>query len=95
MHIYRIVQEAVSNVIRHSGATAMTINYSRSDRRLKVSVIDNGHGVRRHHGKVGGIGMSSMRSRAAYIGAILRIATPATGGTRVELSLPMPGRPRP
>lgn len=91
LHVYRIVQEATSNVIRHSGAKAMTIAYASQAKGLVISVTDNGFGIQRdrRHRPGQGIGLRTMAARAAQIGASLRTITPTGGGTRIEITLPL------
>jgi signal transduction histidine kinase len=91
LQIYRIVQEAASNAVRHSGAKTLRLSFCGRPGALSVVVADDGFGIehdRRQRG--GGIGLRTMHARAARIGAGLRIHTPAEGGTRVELELPWP-----
>ena len=93
LQIYRIVQEAASNAVRHSGAKALCLSFGRRAGALSVVVADNGFGIERdRRQRGGGIGLRTMHARAARIGASLRIHTPAEGGTRVELELPLPAR---
>lgn len=91
LHIYRIVQEATSNVIRHSGAKLMTIAFAIRSRGLVISVTDNGFGIQRdRRNRPGaGIGLRTMVARAGQIGASLRTLTPPGGGTRIEILLPL------
>jgi signal transduction histidine kinase len=84
---YRIVQEALTNVTRHSGATECRIGLRRHGR-LDVVIDDNGCGVPAS-GVVVGIGLDSMKGRAAEIGGRCTITPRAEGGTRVHLSLPL------
>ena len=93
LQIYRIVQEAIANVIRHSGAQAMTVSIVRQGDALCVSVSDDGIGIARNRRKRGalGVGMGTMKSRAALIGGELSVRTPAVGGTSVELKLDLSG----
>jgi len=44
-HLFRITQEALNNIARHSGATAATVNLELSKNRLRLTVADNGHGL--------------------------------------------------
>lgn len=84
--LFRIVQEAVNNAARHSGASRVTVRIEADDGRLRVVVEDDGVFAppRRRTG-----GLSHMRTRARLLGADFRIST--RGGTRVELRLPAAG----
>jgi signal transduction histidine kinase len=84
---YRIVQEALTNVTRHSGASECRIVIRRNGQ-LEVVVDDNGCGVP-VAGAVGGIGLDSMRGRAAEIGGRCTITARHQGGTRVHVVLPL------
>jgi signal transduction histidine kinase len=84
--LYRIIQEAMNNVARHSGASActVTINARRSD--LLLMVEDNGCGMKttsRGHG----LGLIAMRERACAQGGSMTIEAPASGGTRVVVTM--------
>lgn len=87
--IFRILQEAVSNAVKHSGAPAVQIDAVASPRAgygMRLTVCDQGRGgaVRRN----GGFGMENMRRRAATIGADLSVESSPGAGTRVILDLP-------
>jgi len=90
LQILRILQEALTNVIRHSGASHIDIS-SRYDVGLgfaHITVEDNGNGIRDSRQ---GRGLLNMHSRAARIGATVEIHSKDTG-TRVRLILPHPLR---
>src|SRR3954454_20566673 len=79
---YRIVCEALTNVVRHSGARACTVTVTR-DKGLRVEVLDNGVGMSGEGGRGRGLGLGSMRERAAELGGTLVIdAPPPPGGGR-------------
>lgn len=83
---YRIVCEALTNVARHSGARTCMVTLTR-DNGLRVEVVDDGVGVDGRPGR--GLGLGSMRERAAELGGTFRLDTPAAGGTRVAAWLPI------
>lgn len=98
LQLYRVVQEASSNVMRHSGAKHMGVTFACQDDVLTLRVTDDGYGIvnnRRMRGA--GIGLHIMRARAERIGATLNISTLEAGGTCVELTLKLsqPVRPPP
>lgn len=84
--VYRIVQEALTNVARHSGARRCTIRLS-SNGSVELEVADNGRGL---NGARPGVGLSSMRERAEELGGSCTIGPGADGGTRVLVRLPIP-----
>lgn len=81
--IYRIVQEALTNAIRHAGAGEVALAVVVEGDRLRVSVTDDGVGIPRRQAEDAGI--RGMRERALAIGATIAIGTPRGGGTRVAL----------
>ena len=98
--IYRIVQEALTNVSRHAEATNALVRISERDGRVVASVTDNGKGMPgaerlgpRGDGLEGGFGMGGMRERAELVGGDLEFAPAPEKGTTVRLLVPLAGRP--
>ena len=90
---YRIAVEAMTNAVRHSGASRCAVSIAAGDRDLVVEVRDDGAGI--DPGRPAGVGLRSMRERAAELGGECAIAVPAAGGTLVRARLPLePGAPR-
>jgi signal transduction histidine kinase len=88
--VYRIVQEAVVNVVRHAGATSCEVMLSAGDTEVSVEVRDDGCGI--DADVTEGIGLRSMRERSHELGGTLSITgTPGTG-TRVQVTLPRASR---
>jgi two-component system NarL family sensor kinase len=83
---YRIVCEALTNVARHSGARTCEVTLTR-DKGLHVEVVDDGVGVDGRPGR--GLGLGSMRERAAELGGTFLLDAPPAGGTRVVAWLPI------
>ena len=85
---YRIAQEALTNVVRHAAASRCAIRLARdiADGMLIVEVSDDGRGIAPDH--VAGIGLGSMRERAAELGGACVISSLVEGGTRVSARLP-------
>lgn len=82
--IYRIAQEAVTNVLRHSGAETLTLELRRDTDRLRLVVRDDGAGSEVSPG----LGVSGMRERARVVHGRLSISSVPGTGTTVELSMP-------
>lgn len=83
--LYRIAQEAVTNIVKHAGATHAKMELAFSDDAVSLSIDDDGKGAADDH--VEGFGISGMRERAALLGG--RCSASATGtGFRVEVVLP-------
>jgi signal transduction histidine kinase len=98
--IYRIVQEALTNVSRHAQATKAVVNISERDGVVRATVTDDGQGLPdaarlgpRGDGLEGGFGMSGMRERAELVGGELELVPAAGRGTVVRLEVPLAGRP--
>lgn len=94
--IFRITQEALSNIWRHSGATQASIELVYQPERLSLTIHDNGRGIMlddhtdaaQTHDSQGGLGLPGMRERAALIGATLKITSSPGNGCHIELTLP-------
>jgi len=86
MACYRIVQEALTNVVRHAHATSATVHLHVQEA-LVVEVRDNGQGL--PPGVRSGVGLSSMHERAEELGGTCLIEGIAKGGTRVCARLPL------
>ena len=87
IHIYRILQEALNNVVRHSGAAKAWVRLSFRPEGLLLEVEDNGTGLRPDQNK-SGIGLVAMRERAALVGGTIRWLAAPNGGTIVRLEIP-------
>lgn len=83
---YRIVQEALANVARHSKARNCSVHIRVDEDRLSLEVTDDGRGI--PEGRKAGVGLTSMRERAAELGGELCIERLSTGGTHVCAHLP-------
>jgi PAS domain S-box-containing protein len=86
-HLYRIAQEAVANAIKHGQARHISIVLRRFHDTITLSVRDDGIGFPDVLPAIKGIGLQTMRYRAALIGATLSVLKMPAGGTRVECSL--------
>jgi PAS domain S-box-containing protein len=84
--IYWIVQEALNNVLKHAAASAVTVRVASNAKGTLVEVADDGRGFDAAAAQ-SGVGLSSMRERAAQIGAELTIAGGAEGGSVVRIAL--------
>jgi two-component system, NarL family, sensor histidine kinase UhpB len=85
--VYRVVQEALTNVARHAGAENVTVRVRPVDGRLEVAVVDDGFG---REDAPEGTGIQGMRERALLIGARLTVMRAADGhGTEVRLEVPV------
>lgn len=88
--VYRIVQEALTNVVRHANARRCTIRLAVDDatRTLAVTITDDGVGL--PAARRAGVGLSSMRERATELGGAFAVGSAPTGDTCVSARLPLP-----
>ncbi len=84
---YRIAGEALTNVTRHAHARHATVRLLRDERDLLVEVADDGTGIAPE--AQAGVGLVSLRERAAELGGRSEVTCPATGGTLVRAWLPL------
>jgi signal transduction histidine kinase len=87
VQVYRVLQEALNNVNRHSGAKEAWIRLQFQSSFLELEVEDHGKGFELIAGQTG-IGLVAMRERAEIVGGTLRVAPVETGGTLVHLRVP-------
>ncbi|MFO7714772.1 cache domain-containing protein [Desulfosarcina sp.] len=85
-HLFRIVQEAVNNAVRHGQATAITVTLGGENNHTRLSVEDDGCGIPTDVG-TDGMGLRIMGFRANMIHAMLDIRSPEAGGTVVQVFL--------
>jgi signal transduction histidine kinase len=85
--IFRVVQEALTNAVRHSGATHVVVGGRISPTRIDVAVLDDGSGIREERVaaamRAGHLGIASMRRRAESIDAVFEMSRREPNGTRV------------
>jgi PAS domain S-box-containing protein len=87
--LFRIVQESLTNIARHAGASEVQIRLALEGEQLVLSVRDDGSGIAESQGRHSGIGLVSMRERATALGGHLRIASIPGRGTTIEVALPV------
>jgi signal transduction histidine kinase len=87
VHIYRVLQEALNNVARHSGARQAEVRLRFLPRTLELEVQDRGTGIPDRPNKRG-IGLVAMRERSELMGGRIVFARPVEGGTLVHLIVP-------
>ena len=100
--IYRVIQEALTNVSRHAHASRAVVRVVEREGIVSASVTDDGRGLPeserlgpRGDGLEGGYGMGGMRERAELVGGELEFEPAPGGGTVVKLTVPLAGRPAP
>jgi two-component system sensor histidine kinase UhpB len=88
--VFRVVQEALTNIARHADANAVDFSMDLCDGELQLSILDNGRGITREQIKsLSSFGLTGMRERIHHIGGILEIEQMTTGGTCVSVRLPI------
>lgn len=87
-HIYRVMQEAVNNAVKHANARQITIQLSENRQGLHFEVADDGIGISAEPSPESGYGLKSMAYRAALLGAGLSIQRGENGGTVVRCTVP-------
>jgi signal transduction histidine kinase len=87
--VYRIAQEAITNVVRHAQARKCTVEITIQDHRLDLRITDDGRGYPAtfHFG----VGLNSMRERAEELGGSIHFENQSQGGATVKVWLPLPG----
>jgi two-component system sensor kinase len=85
--MFRVLQEALNNVVRHSGAGEAFVRLKESESNLVLEVEDCGRGLERVNGKRG-IGLVAMRERAILMHGRLDVERGIGGGTLIRLTIP-------
>jgi signal transduction histidine kinase len=85
---FRVAQEALHNALRHAGANKVSLTLSRTRGRVVLEVADDGAGFDPGLA-VPGLGLASMRERAAAVGGTLRVSSAPGAGTRIRLAVPV------
>jgi signal transduction histidine kinase len=85
--VFRVAQEALHNALRHSGASGVSVTLSQTRRRVVLEITDDGTGFDPALASAG-LGLTSMRERAAAVGGALRITSTPGAGTTVRMEVP-------
>ena len=92
LQLFRIVQEALNNIQKHSGATKAGVKLRYTPKHIRVTVVDNGNGFKasdkKKTGVKGGLGLISMQERAQLIRADFKIKSKPDLGTKVVIIVP-------
>src|SRR5437899_9327259 len=92
--LYRVTQEALSNISKHAGATVVSIQLAHRDESIVLTIEDNGKGfevqsVQQRKSADRGLGLISMRERAEYLGGKVNIESAAKKGTSIHVEIPL------
>ncbi len=86
--LYRVVQESLTNCVKHSGARQVTIALSDADGQFRLTVTDDGRGLSGERPASAGLGLMTIRERTQLLGGSCTIGAAPGGGTRVAVSVP-------
>jgi signal transduction histidine kinase len=92
--IFRITQEALTNVVKHAEATTVRVTIAYRERSVVLTVEDDGRGFSHPPGTARGFGLVGMRERVASVNGALDIESTGGEGTRLAVELPLPGTSR-
>lgn len=87
LEVYRIVQEAVGNAVKHSGGDKIIVRLALTRESLEATVCDNGSYRQRASAGRKGVGLESIRRRANAVGGEIAVGESETGGTEVKLTV--------
>jgi two-component system CheB/CheR fusion protein len=87
--VYRVVQEALGNVNKHSGAAHAEVSISGTNNALRVAIQDDGRGFDLDDAKGKGLGLISMEERVRHLGGTFSISPTPGDGTRIEIRIPL------
>jgi signal transduction histidine kinase len=95
LNLYRIVQEALTNVARHSQAKHVSVAFKADSSELRITIHDDGQGLSTSdamHSPPGHLGIESMRHRASILGGTLQLLSEPERGVSVDLRVPISNR---
>jgi PAS domain S-box-containing protein len=91
--IFRVVQEALTNIVKHSGATCVEVDLKKDAREIRISVCDNGRGFTHQHmidrDISRGLGLIGIQERIEALGGSLEVISQAGRGTRLMANIPL------
>jgi len=89
LHLFRMVKECITNVLKHSEATELRISVTEKAQKVTVEIADNGKGL--PEAESNGYGLKNLENRAKEAGFELLLARPKEGGLKISISMPHPG----
>lgn len=89
LHLFRIIQELVTNTLKHADARIICINLTVTDNTLKVFYSDNGKGFEYNNSKLRGNGMYNIESRLQVLQAAYEFTSAPGKGVQIEINLPL------
>ncbi len=91
-HLFRILQEAVSNTLRHAKAKTLEVHMMEVEQFVFLKVVDDGKGFNIDDQKAGSYGITNMQERASEIGGKIKIVSLPGRGTSIEVKIPLPNQ---
>jgi len=88
-HLFRVVQELLSNVLRHAKASELEVYFKKSDETAQIRVIDDGVGFDMDEQNSGSYGLKNIRERISSIGGSVKVVSFKNQGTTVEINTPL------
>lgn len=88
-HVFRIIQEGLSNVFRHSKATSVFVRLGVEQKRMHLKIVDNGIGFEMTQSKRSSYGLQSIQERAHEIGGVVEVISFPNKGTQIDLKVPI------
>lgn len=86
--LFRIIQEAVSNSLRHAKASVVEVNLKKINKMIYLKISDDGKGFEMNEKKTGSYGLTNMRERSEAIGATFKLVSVLNQGTSIEVKVP-------
>lgn len=92
LYFYRVIQEAVSNIVKHSGATEFGVILAQDDNLMRVMVTDNGCGLKKDTASYtnSGFGLINMKERTEGFGGVFRLHSTENAGLTITAEIPVP-----
>jgi two-component system NarL family sensor kinase len=87
--LYRIAQEALTNIARHAGANRVILELTTTPAEIRLSIEDDGHGFELDDVPPGRYGLIGLNERARLLGGSLRLKSGPGAGTRIEVTIPL------
>ncbi|KAA9327292.1 tetratricopeptide repeat-containing sensor histidine kinase [Adhaeribacter soli] len=88
--VYRVIQECLSNILKHAQATHISLQLIRHEHELTVMIEDNGRGFDLHEiNQKPGIGLKNIRSRVEYLNGTVHFDSDPTRGTIISIAIPL------
>ncbi|MFE8700263.1 histidine kinase [Cytobacillus sp. FJAT-54145] len=91
-HLFRIIQEALSNILRHADASKVKVTLTEMENYIYLFISDNGKGFDPQIERIASYGLKTMRERCEEIGGIFKIRSKEKEGTYIDIRIPITGR---